>query len=217
MYRRSAKRDNRSVNVRAVSAPTQRPGGRTARVRAAVLAATGDVLAEHGLVGVDLTEVARRAGVGRTTVYRRWGTPAALVADLLEEMAEGSEPRTDTGTLVGDLEANALLVQRTLDDPRQGRLFAALIAAAITDRAAAEALQRFYDVRIAEWAPCVDDAVARGELDPATDAGAVIRAVSAPLYYEHLTRTGPVSRWTALVAARAAVAAAQAGAYHRAP
>ncbi|WP_219942047.1 TetR/AcrR family transcriptional regulator [Iamia sp. SCSIO 61187] len=195
--------------------PTPRPGGRTARVRAAVLAATGDVLAEHGLGGVDLTEVARRADVGRTTVYRRWGTPAALVADLLEEMAEESTPRAATGSLAGDLEALALLVHRTLGDRRQGRLFAALIAAAMTDAPAAEALERFYDVRIAEWAPCVDDAVARGELDPGTDAEAVIRAVSAPLYYEHLTRTAPVARRTALVAARAAVAAAQAGAYRR--
>ena len=100
---------------------TLRPGGRTARVRAAVLQAAGDALAQYGLGGLDLADVAARAGVGKTTVYRRWGNATGLVADLLADMAEQSLPRTDTGSLLGDLRANARLVQRTLTDPRQGR------------------------------------------------------------------------------------------------
>src|SRR5581483_2182305 len=99
---------------------TVRPGGRTARVRAAVLRATGDALVEHGLAGLDLADIARRAGVGKTTVYRRWGSVTGLVADLLAEMAEESLPRARTGSLEGDLAANARLVRRTLADPRQG-------------------------------------------------------------------------------------------------
>src|SRR5690606_38057071 len=89
---------------------TVRPGGRTARVRAAVLQAAGDLLAERGFDGLDLAEVARRAEVGRTTVYRRWGNPSALAADLLSDMADQSLPRTETGSLDGDLLANARLV-----------------------------------------------------------------------------------------------------------
>ncbi len=96
---------------------TLRPGGRTARVRTAVLRAAGDVLAEQGVDRLDLSDVARRAGVGKTTVYRRWGSVTALVADLLVDMAEQSLPREETGSLLGDLRANALLVQRTLADP----------------------------------------------------------------------------------------------------
>lgn len=99
---------------------TLRPGGRTARVRAAVLDAAGDVLAEHGFDRLDLGDIARRADVGKTTVYRRWGSPTGLVADLLDQMAQESLPRTETGTLHGDLTANARLVQRTLADARQG-------------------------------------------------------------------------------------------------
>ena len=76
---------------------TIRPGGRTARVRAAVLTAAGDALAEQGFDRLDLADVARRAGVGKTTVYRRWGTVAGLVADLLDDMADQSSPRSDTG------------------------------------------------------------------------------------------------------------------------
>ncbi|MDT0343296.1 TetR/AcrR family transcriptional regulator [Streptomyces litchfieldiae] len=194
---------------------TVRPGGRTARVRAAVLEAAGDALAERGFPHLDLADVARRAGVGKTTVYRRWGTTTALVADLLADMAEQSLPRTETGSLLDDLRANAQLVRRTLADPRQGALFKAVIAAATCDERAAEALHRFYAIRVDEWAPCVEQAVARGELPEGTDPGEVIRAVSAPLYYRLLAGGQPLDEAAAERAAGAAAAAARAGAYAR--
>jgi AcrR family transcriptional regulator len=190
-----------------------RPGGRTARVRAAVLRAAGDALAEHGFAHLDLTDVARRAEVGKTTVYRRWGTVTGLVADLLTDMAEQSLPRARTGSLEGDLRANARLVQKTLADPRQGALFRAVIAAATCDARTAEALNRFYDTRIREWAPCVEEAVGRGELPEGTDTHEVIRAVSAPLYYRLLASGDPLDEAAADRAAEAAVLAARAGAY----
>ncbi|NED99468.1 TetR/AcrR family transcriptional regulator [Phytoactinopolyspora halotolerans] len=190
-----------------------RPGGRTARVRAAVLTAAGDLLAEQGFDRLDLADIARRAGVGKTTVYRRWGSVPNLVADLLAEMAEQSVPRTETGALEGDLQANARLVQRTLSDPRQGRLFTAIIAAATCDTRTAEALRRFYEVRIDEWAPCVQQAVDRGELLAGTDCREVIRAVSAPLYYRLLTVGQAPVEADADRAAQAAVAAARAGVF----
>ncbi|MFJ4713092.1 TetR/AcrR family transcriptional regulator [Streptomyces sp. NPDC088785] len=192
---------------------TLRPGGRTARVRAAVLAAAGDVLAEQGFAGLDLADVARRAEVGKTTVYRRWSSPTGLVTDLLAEMAEESLPRTATGSLREDLSANAHLVRRTLADPRQGPLFRAVIAAAACDERTARALGRFYAVRVAEWAPAVDEAVARGELPPGTDAAEVVRAVSAPLYYRLLTTGAAPTGADADRAVAAAVAAAGAGVF----
>ncbi|MFB7653180.1 MULTISPECIES: TetR/AcrR family transcriptional regulator C-terminal ligand-binding domain-containing protein [unclassified Streptomyces] len=192
---------------------TVRPGGRTARVRSAVLRAAGDALAEHGLAGLDLADVARRAEVGRTTVYRRWGTPANLVADLLVDMAEQSLPRTESGSLLGDLRANARLVRRTLADPRQGALFKAVLAAATCDPQTAAALHRFYEVRVSEWEPCARQAVERGELPAATDTREVIRAVSAPLYYRLLTTDDPLDEAAADRAAEAAAAAARAGVF----
>jgi AcrR family transcriptional regulator len=197
----------------AVSPGTVRPGGRTARVRSAVLRAAGDALAEHGLAGLDLADVALRAEVGRTTVYRRWGTPVGLVVDLLADMAEQSLPRTETGTLLGDLRANARLVQRTLADPRQGALFKSVIAAATCDTEAAAALHRFYEIRVSEWEPCARQAVERGELPEGTDTREVIRAVSAPLYYRLLTTAEPLDEAAADRAADAAAAAARAGAF----
>ncbi|GAA4226913.1 AcrR family transcriptional regulator [Streptosporangium album] len=192
---------------------TVRPGGRTARVRSSVLRAAGDALVEHGFDRLDLADVARRADVGKTTVYRRWGTTAGLVTDLLADMAEQSLPRTDTGSLIEDLRANARLVVKTLTDPRQGALFKSVIAAATCDERTAEALHRFYATRIGEWAGCVDQAVERGELPAGTDAAEVIRAVSAPLYYRLLASGDPLDGAAADRAAEAAAAAARAGAY----
>ncbi|MEU7488857.1 TetR/AcrR family transcriptional regulator [Streptomyces sp. NPDC042319] len=192
---------------------TVRPGGRTARVRAAVLEAAGDLLAERGLAGLDLAEVARRADVGRTTVYRRWGSAVGLVTDLLADMAEQSLPRTETGSLLGDLTANAELVRRTLTDPRQGPLFKAVIAAATSEAEAAEALHRFYATRVEEWVPCVRQAAERGEVPAGTDPHEVIRAVSAPLYYRVLASGDPLDEAAAARAAGAAAAAARAGVY----
>lgn len=192
-----------------------RPGGRTARTREAVLRVAGDLLAEAGFEALDLGEVSRRAGVGKTTVYRRWGTPATLAADLLDDMAAQSARRSDTGSLADDLRANALLVVKTLTDPRQGRLFKALIAASLCDRQAAEALQHFYAVRTEEWAGCVTDAVGRGELPADTDPQAVIAAVSAPLYYAFVITGCPLTEADAECAADAVVAAARAGTWRR--
>ncbi len=189
-----------------------RPGGRTARVREAVLQAAGDALAEHGFDTLDLAEIARAAGVGKTTVYRRWGTPGAVAADLLDDMAEQSLPRARTGSVDKDLQENARLVVKTLTDPRQGRLFRALIAASLCNDQAAQALHRFYAVRIEEWKGCVSDAVARGELPPATPPDRVIAQVSAPLYYALLNTGEPLDEAAADRAAAAALAAARAGA-----
>jgi AcrR family transcriptional regulator len=189
-----------------------RPGGRTARVREAVLQAAGDTLAEKGFDALDLAEIARTAGVGKTTVYRRWGTPGALAADLLDDMAEQSLPRARTGSVYKDLQENARLVIKTLTDPRQGRLFKALIAASLCNEQAAHALHRFYAVRIDEWAGCVTDAIERGELPRGTDPRRVIANVSAPLYYALLNTGEPLDDEAADRAVATALAAAHAGA-----
>ncbi|CAM3983798.1 TetR-like C-terminal domain-containing protein [Nocardia ninae] len=188
-----------------------RPGGRTARVRESVLHVAGDLLAERGFAHLDLAEVAAAAEVGKTTVYRRWRNPTGLVTDLLADMAEQSLPHADTGSLLGDLTANARLVAETLTDPRQGRLFQAVIAAATCDEAAAAALRRFYDIRLAEWSPCIERAVERGEAPAGTDPRAVLSAVSAPLYYRLLASGDPIDDHAATSAARAAVNAVSAG------
>ena len=195
-------------------APT-RPGGRTANVRAAVLGATADLLVDAGLEGVDLSEVARRAGVSKSTLYRRWGTVSALVTDLLADMAETSSPRPVTGSFAGDLLSIAQLIQRTLADPRQGRLFAAIIAAATCNPDTASALAGFYRTRLDEYAPTITDGIVGGHAPPDTDPADAIRYLSAPLYYRMLTGNGAPDEEDASRATRAALAAIAAGVFIR--
>lgn len=192
-----------------------RPGGRTAAVRSAVLTAAEDLLIESGLVALELTAVAERAGVGKSTVYRRWGTVSAIVDDLLLDMAETSQRRPHTGTLEGDLLSVARLIQRTLADRRSGGLFKAILAAGTCDARTASALAGFYRTRIEELAPIVTDAVARGEAPEGTDPAAVIRQVSAPLYYRLLTDTAPLRRADADRSVAATLAAVTAGVFTR--
>lgn len=192
-----------------------RPGGRTAAVRAAVLRAAADLLVESGLEGIELTDVAQRAGVGKSTVYRRWGSVPALVADLLADMADTSSQRPSTGSLPSDLLAAAKLVRRTLTDVRQGPLFKAIIAAATCDSITADALADFYRKRIDEVSPVVTEAVARGEAPRGTDAGEVIRQLSAPLYYVFLTDTRRLTTADAERAVAVTLAAVRAGVFVR--
>src|SRR3954452_1599782 len=80
-----------------------RPGGRSARVRAAVIEALVGELAEHGLGATTMEAVARRSGVNKTTLYRRWGSKEELVLDALLELGERRVPIPDTGSLRDDL------------------------------------------------------------------------------------------------------------------
>lgn len=194
-------------------AGTVRPGGRTARVRAAVLEATQDELVERGFHGLAMDQVAARAGVGKTTVYRRWGGPAGLVTDLMTELADQSAPHADTGSVEGDLLANAAGVLGAIADKRLGPTLQAVIAAATCDEQAAAALREFYLRRVREWAKAVDLAVARGELPAGTDGTEVVRAVSAPIYYRLLVTRERVDEEVAERAVRTTLAAARAGAF----
>jgi AcrR family transcriptional regulator len=178
-----------------------------------VLRAAADLLIEDGLEGIELTAVAHRAVVGKSTVYRRWGSVPGLVADLLVDMADTSSPRPSTGSLRTDLLAQAKLVRRTLSDGRQGRLFKAIIAAATCDPVTANALADFYRNRIDEVSPVVVEAVARGEAPQGTDPAEVIRQLSAPLYYRFLTDTRPLTTADAERAVAVTMAAVDAGVF----
>jgi AcrR family transcriptional regulator len=85
--------------------PGLRPGGRSARVQAAVHQAAQQLIAQLGRAEVTVPLIAARAGVTPSTIYRRWGDLADLLADVaLERMRPDSEP-ADTGTVRGDLQA----------------------------------------------------------------------------------------------------------------
>ncbi|GAA4602654.1 hypothetical protein GCM10023195_08380 [Actinoallomurus liliacearum] len=190
----------------------RRPGGRSARVRAAVRAATLSELAEKGYTALTVEGVAARSGVHKTTVYRRWGGVEGLIADALEMASEEPWPIPDTGSVEDDLRALARLVVTGFTDPDEGPVSTAFIAAAMQNSAAAVALRRFFASRHDQAAPIVTRAVARGELPPGTDPVEVVRAAVAPIYYRLFVSREPVDAAVADRAAGAALAAARAGA-----
>ncbi|WP_406513752.1 TetR/AcrR family transcriptional regulator [Streptomyces sp. NBC_00161] len=205
----------------AVTAGTRRrTGGRSARVRAKVLAAVGEVLVAAGYDALTVDAVAERAGVHRTTVYRRWRDVGGLLADVLDAAADDTWEPADTGSLEDDL---TTLNQEVYDALHPGHpgpggsLTTALIAASFRSAEAAGALTRFWEGRYARCAPVVARAVDRGEVPPGPDARALLVAATAPLYQELLLLRAAPDPALPRRAAGAARAAAAAGVFTRAP
>ncbi|MBC3986472.1 TetR/AcrR family transcriptional regulator C-terminal ligand-binding domain-containing protein [Streptomyces sp. AC536] len=198
----------------AAAAPgTVRPGGRTARTRAAVRDAVLTGLADHGYPGLTVEYVAEHSGVHKTTLYRRWGGVDGLLVDALDLAGEDSWSPPDTGTLEGDLCALADEVAATFGDRATAAAPTAFIAAAFQSERAAQGLRDFYRERFARCGPLISRAIERGEAPPGTDADAVARAVSAPLYFRVLVTREPIDATHARQSALAVLAAIQAGAY----
>ncbi|HYT29611.1 MAG TPA: TetR/AcrR family transcriptional regulator, partial [Actinomycetota bacterium] len=74
----------------------------------AILGATVAVLRERGWSGTTIEEVAARAGVGKTSIYRRYPSKVTLVADAATRDRESVFPSFDTGSAAGDLMAFVL-------------------------------------------------------------------------------------------------------------
>ncbi len=191
-----------------------RPGGRTARTRAAVLDALVDELIETGYAGLTVESVARRAGVHATTVYRRWGNVEGLIIDELDRFSSHEIPVPDTGSFLGDLTGLARgVVALYTDNPQAHPLLETLVAAATSDPHAAKALREFFAIRSQRAAIIVERAVKRGELRADTDGVEVIAALAAPIYYRLLVSRRPLDSMLADRAATAAHAAAVSGAF----
>ncbi|MEV5981712.1 TetR/AcrR family transcriptional regulator C-terminal ligand-binding domain-containing protein [Streptomyces sp. NPDC052114] len=194
---------------------TRRPGGRTARTRAAVRDAVLSGLASHGYPGLTVEYVADHSGVHKTTLYRRWGGLEGLVADALDMAGEDAWTPPDTGSLEGDLRALAQEVVDSFSDDAAAAAPTAFIAAAFQSARAAEALHAFYVERFSRCEAVVTRAVARGEAAPDTDAAALVRAVSAPLLLRLFITREPIDTALAEQSAAAALAATREGAFAR--
>jgi len=76
---------------RLVARPPGRP--RSERAAKAIIDATLALLAEEGgVASVSIEAVAARAGVGKTTIYRRWPNKEALIIDALAALKEPFPP-----------------------------------------------------------------------------------------------------------------------------
>ena len=188
-----------------------RPGGRTARTRAAVMQAVVGELIDNGYAGTTVEQVAARAGIAKTTIYRRWGGVDGLLADLMAEHAAQEIPVPDEGNFDADLHALARGVVTSLRDPAIRAAFASMVAAAVQNPSAREVLSRFLAARTAKMTVIIGRAALRGELPPGTDDAAVIRTVTALIYYRLFITGEQPSQDIADSAAATAAAAARIG------
>jgi len=74
------------------AAPVRIGRPRSAEADRAIIQATLELIAEEGLAPVTVEAVAARAGVGKTTVYRRWPGKDELVVDALATLNDDLEP-----------------------------------------------------------------------------------------------------------------------------
>ncbi|MGW0807746.1 TetR/AcrR family transcriptional regulator [Nonomuraea sp. NPDC002799] len=187
------------------------PVGRGPKVRSAVLAATLDELAETGYAGLTVENVARRAGVHKTTVYRRWPDREALVTEALTEHVAADVPIPDTASIETDLRELARLVARLLTTATDQAITAALISDAARLPEVGQVRRRFFVDRFRRGEPVITRAVERGQLPEGTDPVALLKSLIAPLYLRLLVTAEPIDDTTADQAAAITLAAARAG------
>ena len=188
-----------------------RPGGRTARTRAAVAAAMQAELLEVGYAGTTIDRIAKRAGVAKTTVYRRWGNVSQLVVDMFADAASTQIPVADTGSIEGDLRELARSSVALLLNPVNRAVIDIVVSEAVHNSSARDTLTTFFAARLDNAAVIVQRAVERGEVPAGTDAAEVIRLVGAP-YFARLYITGdPIGMQDADRAAAVVALAARSG------
>ncbi|GAA3976432.1 TetR/AcrR family transcriptional regulator [Streptomyces marokkonensis] len=160
------------------SSPAGRAGRpRSAAADAAILAATRAALIDLGWSRLTLGDVATRAGVAKTTLYRRWAGKNELVVDAVAELFD--ELRLpDRGSLAADIEGVVLQFAGILARPEARSGLMAVIAEstrddALRERIRASIVDRQKRLILAGRAR----AQARGELPPESDAGEAARTV----------------------------------------
>lgn len=155
-----------------------RPGGRSARVQAAIHQAVRELLDEGPRESLTVPAVATRAGVTPSTIYRRWGDLGQLLADVAVETLRPEAAPEDTGSYRGDL-LTWLEQYRDEMSSGPGRAMLRDVLGAGTENTGKCALYCTQQLDVID-----DRAQARGETTLATEA--VLDGVVAPLMYRIL-------------------------------
>lgn len=174
--------------------PKRRPGGRSARVRAAAIEATLAELAQGGYAGLSLESVAQRAGVHKTTLYRRWGTAEDLVLEAMLDRAGEHISAPDTGSLREDLLELATTAAANAASPEVAAMARAVAGSSPGDRRLRAANRRFWAERLALDAQIVERAIERGDVPADTDPQRVVESVLGPVHLRLLLTGEPVDR-----------------------
>jgi AcrR family transcriptional regulator len=150
--------------------------------RRAILEATSELLDEKTVQKMSIEEIAKRAGVGKTTIYRWWPSKAAVVIDAFVEHHLIHTPmRDDVPVREAMTEHLASLVEQYAG-PR-GRLVAQIIAESQYDESTLrEFRERFWDGRRATTRALAERGVREGDLRDDVDPELMIELVYSAVY-----------------------------------
>ena len=157
---------------------------RSAQSHQAILEATLTLFAQEGLAGLSIEAIAERAGVGKTTIYRRWSSKEDVIKEALTLWREDL-PLPNTGSLRTDLvsiakEAHALFAHH----PFMAKLTTKLIAEIKTNP---EIYHAFYDKVVIpqtqKFRQIIQRAQVRGEVREDLDTTFVLSLVFISLVY----------------------------------
>ena len=169
----------------------RRTGGRSARVRDAVLQGALQAMAEHGPGGVTISEIATRAGVHATSIQRRWGSRESVMLDALLTYSEEKLPIPDTGTLRDDLIAFGRSIAAYLATPL-GEAVVQAMAATEDDPVLANNRTQFWESRYDVARVIVDRAIDRREMAADSDPQLALELLVAPLHFRKLLTRQPI-------------------------
>jgi AcrR family transcriptional regulator len=152
-------------------------------VTAAITSAMFDQLAEVGYARMSMDAVARRAGVGKAAVYRRWPSKQAMLVDLVEAATLRNLPEVpDTGSLAGDVRGFLDVIVEQAADPRTRRIALDVLVETTRTPELAAALQ---DVvakpRRTAAATVLARSIGRGELPAGLDRELGLDLLISPL------------------------------------
>ncbi|TCO55222.1 TetR/AcrR family transcriptional regulator [Actinocrispum wychmicini] len=164
------------------------------QVTEAITMAAFTELAEVGYGKLTMEGVARRAGVSKPTLYRRWSTKEQMVLAIVNEVAIGAADLPDTGTLHSDLRAYLKATAEGVTHPLAARIIPDLLAQAMRIPALADALQNGIGRgRRAKAAEILGRAIDRGELPADLDIELALDLAIAPLFWRLLLGGDPAA------------------------
>jgi AcrR family transcriptional regulator len=141
-------------------------------------------LAEVGYGRLSIDAVARRAGVGKAAIYRRWKSKLDITVALISEVAVRAIDVPDTGTLHGDVREYLNRGRQALTHQLASKIIPDLLAEGTRNPDLASALiEAIKEPRRAKAAQLVHRAVTRGELPVDTDIGLCLDFLGGPLYF----------------------------------
>jgi AcrR family transcriptional regulator len=156
---------------------------RSAQSHQAMLQATLELLAEVGFEAMSIEAIATRAGVGKTTIYRRYSSKAELVADAIESIRE-EIVIPDTGSLWGDIDALIQNAAQISLNPLGRQTVAMIISSASSNAEFAQIYwTKYLQPRREAFAVVLERAKVRQEVKPGLDPGLVFDTMSGIMLY----------------------------------